>query len=72
MNDDHVTPIRERSSDDQRWRPSEYKSERFSLGRRAFNAREDECCECVDICSDLLQGDDLPICRALPRGGDRA
>lgn len=55
------------------WRPSEYEAERFSLGRRAFNADESDCCACVDRCADRPQGEGLPICRALPltEAGDR-
>lgn len=41
---------------------------RFSLGRRAFNADEADCCACEGTCGDLPQGRDLPICRALPLG----
>lgn len=54
------------------WRPSEVEEVgRFSLGRRAFNADEADCCACEGACGDLLQGDDLPICRALPRETQR-
>lgn len=52
------------------WLPSEYGDERFSLGRRAFNADEADCCACESTCANRPQGEGLPICRAFPLAPD--